>query len=419
MLKKINSLLPYIHIPSWIKRAILVLGKASFGKLKADEWRNLFTIQLPLILIPIWYGNDHVQSSLLKNFCHLVSPVNLALKRVMTSDIISKYRQHIQNYLESSVILFDTCQPTCNHHMEIHLADCFEKLGPVRAWWSFPLERLMGDILKGCHNNHLGKHLFKSFSILIQLLTNFTEPNPGEMEITFLKTFCCAGNLSALLQDLKLPEALRPYMSRLKEIFEQPVKNQKPLSNSNMEPLSPDILRLLIKRLNTQALEDCVWVTPARWSAFSKESAFGCAPVTAQANFYNNVTHLEVSFSTFRATQKDSFIMFKSDSTGVSSFGRIHSIFVHRRSPEANKNIVDTWLNVQAFCKLQPGQYNPFSRINEPNMQVELRQWDDPESVLVRLDEVVAHCAWMIYKPGDIHKSVKVSTVAMVSMDRW
>lgn len=163
MLADINSLLPRINIPSWIKRAIPVLGKASFGKLKADEWRNLFTIQLPLILIPMWYGHDEVKNSLLKNFCHIVSLVNLALKRVMTSEIISSYRHHIRQYLESSVVLFDNCQPTCNHHLAMHLADCLENFGPVRSWWSFPFERLMGDILKSCHNNHLGKSMHNTF----------------------------------------------------------------------------------------------------------------------------------------------------------------------------------------------------------------------------------------------------------------
>lgn len=160
MLANINSLLPRIHIPSWIKRAIPVLGKASFRKLKADEWRNLFTIQLPLILIPMWYGHDEVKTSLLKNFCHLVSLVNLALKRVMTSETISLYRKHISQYLEGSVVLFDHCQPTCNHHLAIHLADCLENFSPVRAWWSFPLERLMGTILKSCHNNHIGEFIY-------------------------------------------------------------------------------------------------------------------------------------------------------------------------------------------------------------------------------------------------------------------
>jgi hypothetical protein len=85
MLEQINSLLPRIRYPSWIKRAIPVLGKASYGKLKADEWRNLFLMQLPLVLVKLWGGADRVQSSLLQNFGHLVAAVDLALRRNMNS----------------------------------------------------------------------------------------------------------------------------------------------------------------------------------------------------------------------------------------------------------------------------------------------------------------------------------------------
>lgn len=157
MLRRINALLPRIHIPTWIKRAIRVLGKASFGKLKADEWRNLFALQLPLILIPMWFGQDNVKSSLLKNFIHLGSLVNLALKREINSDQIDRYKHHIQKYLEGSLQLFQHCKLAPNHHIAIHLAGRLEEFGPVRAEWSFPFERLMGSILKGSHNNHIGK----------------------------------------------------------------------------------------------------------------------------------------------------------------------------------------------------------------------------------------------------------------------
>lgn len=54
LLQYINSILPRINVPSWIKQPIPVLGKARFGKLKADEWRVLFTIQLVLVLVPKW-----------------------------------------------------------------------------------------------------------------------------------------------------------------------------------------------------------------------------------------------------------------------------------------------------------------------------------------------------------------------------
>lgn len=160
MLQYINSQLNLINIPSWIKRAIPVLGKASFGKLKADEWRNLFTLQLPLILTPLWFGRDQVKTCLLRNFLHLVSLVNLALKRDISSEQIDRYEYHIHEYLSSSLELFQHSHLAPNHHMAIHLSDLLRSFGPVRAWWSFVFERLMGSILKGCHNNHLGLFLF-------------------------------------------------------------------------------------------------------------------------------------------------------------------------------------------------------------------------------------------------------------------
>jgi hypothetical protein len=157
MLAKINRRLQHIHIPTWIKRALPVLGKASFGKLKADEWRNLFSIQLPLILVPIWADQGNVKMSLLQNFLHLVSLVNVALKREMTSQHLKSYELHIQNYLEGSVELFQHCGLAPNHHMALHLTELLEEFGPVRTWWSFFFERLMGSILKGCHNNHISE----------------------------------------------------------------------------------------------------------------------------------------------------------------------------------------------------------------------------------------------------------------------
>lgn len=160
MLKKINGLLPRIHVPTWINRPIRSLGNKSFGKLKADEWRNLFTIQLPLLLTPIWSNGDQREESLLKNLAHLASLVNLGLKRTMTRERIRRYQHHLKQYLEGVLILFPHSNLVTNHHMAFHLAECLERFGPVRAWWSFPFERLMGRILKTGHNNHLGKSCF-------------------------------------------------------------------------------------------------------------------------------------------------------------------------------------------------------------------------------------------------------------------
>jgi hypothetical protein len=61
--------------------------------------------------------------SLLHNFSHLVSAVNLALKQSMTPERINLYAHHIKQYLHSLIILFPECPLAPNHHMAMHLTD--------------------------------------------------------------------------------------------------------------------------------------------------------------------------------------------------------------------------------------------------------------------------------------------------------
>ncbi|KAH9820789.1 hypothetical protein DFH28DRAFT_883987, partial [Melampsora americana] len=241
----------------------------------------------------------------------------------------------------------------------------------------------------------------------------------GELEITFVKSFCRAGNLAALLQDVdKLPEALRPYIDQLKALYEPTSPRPRRLSNSKFESLDEEDLACLIRRLNDQGTDECIWVSPREWVAFKEDEGLGKAPVPPRAQFYNKIEHNDVSFSVFEKNLNDSFVVFRSRSDGFDSFGRIAKIFVHRRSPETKKTIIQTWLRVQTFKPIQQSQYDPFKRLDMPDMNVHLRAWDDPEDRLVKLDEVVAHCSWLMYKPKLLHSDLKISTVALVSMVR-
>ncbi|KNZ55123.1 hypothetical protein VP01_275g6 [Puccinia sorghi] len=180
----VNKLLPRIRMLTLIKRAPPVLGKSSFGSLKADEWRNLFTIQLPLIL-PVYWAAGGPTARFLS----------------------SKYREHCLEYLNSCLVLFPDVTLAPNHHMSIHLADCLEKFGPSRAWWSFAMERLMGSILKASHNNRLGLS-FPHFYL----------------EETFLTNYSRLGNLDALLSTPeRFPAQLRPFLNQLQGFHNPPV----------------------------------------------------------------------------------------------------------------------------------------------------------------------------------------------------
>ncbi|KAH9818359.1 hypothetical protein DFH28DRAFT_888421, partial [Melampsora americana] len=243
----------------------------------------------------------------------------------------------------------------------------------------------------------------------------------GELEISFVKNYCRAGNLSALLKDKdQLPEGLNPFITQLCALYESVEPPPKKVTNSKLLPLSNTILNLLVKRLNEQHLEECIWVTPEKFTSLSETSNIGYAPVIPRAMLYKRVEHKGVWFSQFSESQADSFIKFKSRSHGSHNFGRINTIFLHRRAPHPSNNIFNTWLHVQSFPALGSAlsNHDPFFRISMPAIQASLRVWQPTEDIIIRLDEVVAHCSWVMYKSGEINEHLDFPTVALLSMER-
>ncbi|EGG02555.1 uncharacterized protein MELLADRAFT_91315 [Melampsora larici-populina 98AG31] len=322
MLAKINGILKRICMPTWIRRAIPCLGKASFGKLKADEWRTLMTLQLPLILVPMWSSTTHdtqFNSSLLKNFAHLVSLTNLALKRSMTSQRIEQFQNHTRCYLESSLVLFPHCSLATNHHIVSHLAECLKKFGPVRSWWSYPFERLMRRVLLSNHNNHV-----------------------GELEITFMKTFGRAGNLSALLKEGEFPSEVQPYLPQLRSLLDPLPPQRKTEPIHDLQPLNEELFLQLIDKLNDKQFEGRSWLSSQMWSALSPAGRRGYSPTVAQAKFhkrYKHATQSDVKFSIFSVQPSDAIVEVLIKETGVTRFGKITSIFTHGRVPVQTKPV--------------------------------------------------------------------------------
>ncbi|KNZ59587.1 uncharacterized protein VP01_169g6 [Puccinia sorghi] len=339
----INKMLPRIRIPTWIKRAVPVLGKASFGKLKADEWRNLFT-PLPKY------------TSLLLNFAHLVSLVNVAMRRSTSSKQIGLYCHHIQSYLKSCLVIFEGVKLAPNHHMAIHLADCMEKFGPTRSYWSFPMERMMGQILKVCDNNRLGNDLTVSSSC-------------SEMEITFINKFCEVGNLKSLLEAQQLPSTILPF-------FEGSLDDQ--------------ILEALIHKMNRSfPIEDKAWIASHEYSCKEVTDRVNYAPVNSRVIFL-----------------KDYSIGNQVYSTSWSSFGRIESIFRHSRLKPHDKVLKDVFFTIKPLSTIPPVTSNAFRKLAAFEMQVSL--WI----------EILTHCAWIEFEPREISKDIEFGTIAVVMLDR-
>lgn len=238
----------------------------------------------------------------------------------------------------------------------------------------------------------------------------------AELEITFLKKFCRASNLSALIEDDKLPEALKQFSSRLKALYLPPERRRNQPSNSKLTALSDDVLELLVDYLNKSHREECIWLSPEDWASLSKSDSIGYSPVPARAQFHKRVQHTDGYISTFTQNPDDCIVYFKTPE-GTDCFARVFSIFSHCRAAVTSQNTTDLWLCVQCFPPLPRKLPNPFNT-SDFEVQCALRMWSPTETKLIKLDEVIAQCAWVMYKPGDLNRHVNVPTIGMVILNR-
>lgn len=145
------------HFPSWMERPPRNFGSPSHGKLKADQWRTACTVSLVITLCRLWgiHGAPDERKRLLENFIHLVCAVDLATRRSMSVQRISRFDQHIREYLVSLRSLFNH-QLVPNHHLSLHLHEFLRLFGPVHGWWTFPFERFNGLLQRLNTNSRAG-----------------------------------------------------------------------------------------------------------------------------------------------------------------------------------------------------------------------------------------------------------------------
>ncbi|PLW36244.1 hypothetical protein PCASD_12095 [Puccinia coronata f. sp. avenae] len=290
-LSAINRHFKKLHIPSWIGRAIPALGKASFGRLKADEWRNLFTIQLPLVLPVVWEDGDLANQLLLENFAHLVSFINIALKQTINKELIDKYRYHLQEYMKeymkSCMLLFPDSPVAPNHHMAFHLPDGLANLGPCCAWWSFSMERMMGTVLKTTRNNSLGKEI-----ILIAALSK------------------------ALLDNLNFPKAVTPFIREVKLLY-NPIPSTPQTQTKNCLNLDDRLFKGLIAWINELfPLADQTWISSDKWDRTKSRNVNKFSPLSSQVLKIPNLVNDGIVFLSVATSENNCVVALKPNAHG-------------------------------------------------------------------------------------------------------
>ena len=132
-------------------------GSAGFGKLKADHWRTICTINMVITLGRLWGSTNASaeETAAFENFSHLICAVDLATRRSMNGDRAAAYDLHMERYLRGLRHLYNHALVP-NHHLTLHLRPFLEGFGPVHGWWAFPFERYNGTLQRMKTNSKPG-----------------------------------------------------------------------------------------------------------------------------------------------------------------------------------------------------------------------------------------------------------------------
>lgn len=165
-LAELHAVLKGTFRPTWQRGPPLNLGCHAHGKLKAAQWRAVIEYDVPMFLRQRWSYSDAevaVDERKRRRRMLLVSTMFLAMSaRWGTSDVTSQmhsegYTAQMKAYLESVLELYPAFSLRPNHHAALHIGPFLLRFGPMRGWWMYPFERIIGILQKTNTNFKLGK----------------------------------------------------------------------------------------------------------------------------------------------------------------------------------------------------------------------------------------------------------------------
>lgn len=211
--------------PTWVTSVPPKLGDPNHGKLKADQWRALGTIHLPVSLIHLWSTtNDNDPRSMrlhkiLEVTMSLVSAVVIATSYTTSPSHTEAYLHHMLRYLNGIRELFPEYDLRPNHHMALHIHEYLLLFGPVHSWWTFPFERMIGLLQRMHHNGKIGMFSFFPFVVTSQFVIL------GDLEETMARAYTRSANLRALLLKSGCPEVIHHSEQIFRKLVNPQVRN--------------------------------------------------------------------------------------------------------------------------------------------------------------------------------------------------
>jgi hypothetical protein len=172
------------------------------------------------------------------------------------------------------------------------------------------------------------------------------------MEKTMYEHFCMGQNLRVLFSEHEIPESVHPLIVEYERRYGRDIRGT--FRNDN---LAFDESFMALKENVTWSdrdlsdLSDLHYLLLQRWI-----SAHGIAsPYTVRPSAFvqSKVKFLGRTLQTYKASRRDSYIMFRT-SPSSSTAGCIQDIFSHTRKMPDGSSVTKTFFIVQEFCSLTP-----------------------------------------------------------------
>lgn len=189
VLDRLQQAVREVVVPSWIAKPSDYVGLPRAGTLKADHWRTLFAIYIPLALLSLWQEDSPIAAddaneltSVLRTSMHLTCAGLLVMKKTLQAEDPSRYRTYLRNHVLGLKESFPDII-TSSHHLAFHISEGMDRFSGIRNASCFGGERLIGKLRRIPMNHKIGSFLD------FVLLSNVPDLFPGEFEGTLLHSF--------------------------------------------------------------------------------------------------------------------------------------------------------------------------------------------------------------------------------------
>ncbi|KAH7871263.1 uncharacterized protein C8R40DRAFT_1055085 [Lentinula edodes] len=152
LLRRIQQVVREVVTPAWVSNPPRNVGLYEAGVLKADHWRTLFSIHVPLATLSLWRETSPLAAA---DACNMASVVDTTMNLCCASLVMTKRkltlnrREQFRHLLRLHILGLQKNFPGWifpSHHLAFHIHDFMDLFSGVRHWWLFPFENLIGKL---------------------------------------------------------------------------------------------------------------------------------------------------------------------------------------------------------------------------------------------------------------------------------